>query len=111
MSDNLPAPIDEPGHAPELKPSARRKAAIMTLALGPERSAEIFRHLRPEEIAELVLEIAALQQVSADEKQAVLEEFWAASQAQDFVAQGAIDYAKEVLERPLGDQQAVEIMA
>src|SRR3954470_17461097 len=109
MSENLPATIDEPGAAGRPIP-ARRKAAIVTLALGPERSAEIFRHLRPEEIDELVLEIAALEAVSADEKQAVLEEFWATSQAQDFVSQGGIAYAKEVLERALGDQQAVEIM-
>ena len=110
MSENLPATIDEPGAGVETQISPRRKAAIMTLALGPERSAEIFRHLRPEEIDELVLEIAALEAVSADEKQAVLEEFWAASQAQDFVSQGGIAYAKEVLERALGDSQAVEIM-
>src|SRR3954452_12819941 len=111
MSENLPAPIDEPGAAPEVKPSARRKAAIMTLALGPERSAEVFRHLRPEEIDELVLEIAALDSVGPEEKQLVLEEFWTSAQAQAFVSQGGIGYAKEVLERALGDQQAVEIMS
>jgi len=109
MSDNLPVIIDEPG-APTRRIPARRKAAIVTLALGPERSAEIFRHLRPEEIDELVLEIAALEAVGAEEKQHVMEEFWAVAQAQDFVSQGGISYAKEVLERALGDSQAVEIM-
>jgi flagellar motor switch protein FliG len=110
MSENLPATIDEPGAAAETQISPRRKAAIMTLALGPERSAEVFRHLRPEEIDELVLEIAALEAVGAEEKQRVMEEFWAVAQAQDFVSQGGISYAKEVLERALGDSKAVEIM-
>jgi flagellar motor switch protein FliG len=110
MSENLPAILEEPGADVETQISPRRKAAIMTLALGPERSAEIFRHLRPEEIDELVLEIAALEAVSAEEKQHVMEEFWAVAQAQDFVSQGGISYAKEVLERALGDSQAVEIM-
>jgi flagellar motor switch protein FliG len=106
---NLPATVEEPGAAPGgIAP--RRKAAIMTLALGPDRSAEVFKHLRPEEIDDLVLEIAALDQVAPEEKQAVLEEFWNVSQASDFVAQGGIGYAKDVLERALGDQQAVEIM-
>jgi flagellar motor switch protein FliG len=63
-----------------------------------------------EEIDELVLEIAALEAVGAEEKQHVMEEFWAVAQAQDFVSQGGISYAKEVLERALGDSQAVEIM-
>jgi flagellar motor switch protein FliG len=110
MSENLPATIDEPGAGVETQISPKRKAAIMTLALGPERSAEVFRHLRPEEIDELVLEIAALEAVGAEEKQHVMEEFWAVAQAQDFVSQGGISYAKEVLERALGDSQAVEIM-
>src|SRR3954471_13742910 len=109
MSENLPAIIDEPG-TPSRRIPARRKAAIVTLALGPDRSAEIFRHLRPEEIDELVLEIAALDAVGPEEKQLVMEEFWTTAQAQDFVSQGGIAYAKEVLERALGDSQAVEIM-
>jgi flagellar motor switch protein FliG len=109
MSENLPVIIEEPG-TPSRRIPARRKAAIVALALGPERSAEIFRHLRPEEIDELVLEIAALEAVGAEEKQHVMEEFWAVAQAQDFVSQGGISYAKEVLERALGDSQAVEIM-
>jgi flagellar motor switch protein FliG len=110
MTDNLPAPVEEPGALPAVKPSSRRKAAVMTLALGPEHSANVFKHLRPEEIDELVLEIAALDSVNAEEKQLVMEEFWTAAQAQDFISQGGIGYAKEVLERALGDQQAVEIM-
>jgi flagellar motor switch protein FliG len=106
---NLPAAVDEPG-TPVRRIAPRRKAAIMLLALGPERSAEVFRHLKTDEIDELVLEIATLDAVAAEERQAVLEEFWSTAQAQDFIAQGGIGYAREVLERALGDQQAVEIM-
>jgi flagellar motor switch protein FliG len=102
--------IDEPG-SPARRIPARRKAAIMMLALGPEKSANVIRHLRPEELDELVLEIAAVETVTPDERQAVLEEFWAVAQAQDFVAQGGIGYAKEVLERALGDHEAVQIMS
>jgi flagellar motor switch protein FliG len=107
------AAADQPQAAPEQRraPAARRKAAIMALALGPQLSAEVFRHLTPEEIDELVLEIAALESVPNDEKQAVLEEFWAVARAQDFATQGGIGYAKDVLERALGDQKAYEVMS
>ncbi len=57
-----------------------------------------------------MLEIAALDKVSPEEKLEVMEEFYDRSMAQDYIAQGGIGYAKEVLERALGDQKAVEIM-
>ena len=82
----------------------------MTVALGPQLSAEVFRHMAQEEIDELVLEIAALDKVSPEEKLQVMEEFYESSVAQEFIAQGGIGFAKDVLERALGDQKAVEIM-
>ena len=101
--------VEEAGAA-GAKVSTKRKAAIMAIALGPNLSAEVFKHLSQEEIDELVLEIAALDNVSADEKQVVLQEFWTVAQAQDFISQGGIAYAKDVLERALGGEKALEIM-
>ena len=105
----MPSLLEEPG-AENVHIPSRRKAAILALALGSELSAEVFKFLGPEEIDELVLEIAALDNVSADEKQVVLEEFWTVAQAQDFITQGGIAYAKDVLERALGGEKALEIM-
>jgi flagellar motor switch protein FliG len=109
VSEEL-ATIEEAGAPPRMVISPRRKAAIMTIALGPQLSAEVFRHMAQEEIDELVLEIAALDKVSPEEKLQVMEEFYESSVAQEFVAQGGIGFAKDVLERALGDQKAVEIM-
>ena len=43
--------------------SGIQKAAILLIVLGPERSAEIFKHLKEEEIEELTLEIANTRSV------------------------------------------------
>ena len=91
--------------------SPRRKAAIVAVALGPKISAEVFKHLAQEEIDELVLEIAALDHVGPEERTQVMEEFYEASLAQEFIAQGGIGFAREVLERALGDQKALEVMS
>ena len=40
------------------------KSAILLIALGPEKSAEIFKHLKEEEIEQLTLEIANTSSVS-----------------------------------------------
>ena len=90
--------------------SSRRKAAIMAVALGPNLSAEVFKHLSQDEIDELVLEIASLEKVEPQERQLVMEEFYEAALAQDFIAQGGIGFAKDILERAVGGDKAIEIM-
>ena len=47
-----------------------QKAAILLIALGPEKSASIFKHLKEDEIEELTLEIANTRSVSHRPKKA-----------------------------------------
>ena len=42
-----------------------QKAAILLIALGPEKSSAIFKHLKEEEIEELTLEIANTRSVTS----------------------------------------------
>lgn len=88
----------------------KAKAAMLLIALGPERSAEIFRHLKEEEIEQLTLEIANIRTVQADEKEKVLEEFYQVCLAQEYIAEGGINYAKDILEKALGNQKALEVI-
>ena len=48
------------------------KAAILLIALGPEKSAQIFKHLKEDEIEQLTLEIANTSSVSPQTKEQVL---------------------------------------
>lgn len=88
----------------------KAKAAMLLIALGPERSAEIFKHLKDEEIEQLTLEIANIRTVQADEKQKVLEEFYQVCLAQEYIAEGGINYAKDILEKALGNQKALDVI-
>ncbi|WP_279230299.1 flagellar motor switch protein FliG [Thermohalobacter berrensis] len=90
--------------------SGRQKAAILLIALGPQQSADIFKHLSDEEIEELTLEIANIRMVSPEEKQKILEDFYQLCLAQEYISEGGINYAKDVLERALGSQKAVDII-
>lgn len=91
--------------------SGVRKAAILLIALGPERSAEIFKHLKEEEIEELTLEIANTRSVSPQVKEDVLNEFYQICLAQKYIAEGGIGYAKELLDKALGTEKAQEVIA
>ena len=90
--------------------SGRQKAAIFLVTLGSEISAEIFNHLREDEIETLTFEIARLDNVEPDERDRVLMEFKELMMAQDFITTGGIDYARELLEKSLGSQRAVDII-
>ena len=71
-----------------------QKAAILLIALGPERSADIFKHLKEDEIEQLTLEIANTSSVSPKTKELVLNEFYEVCLAQQYIAEGGINYAK-----------------
>ena len=76
-----------------------QKAAILLITLGPEKASVIFQHLKEEEIEELTLEIANTRSVSPQDKEEVLEEFYQVCLAQQYIAEGGIGYAKELLEK------------
>ena len=87
-----------------------QKAAVLLITLGPERSADIFKHLKEDEIAELTLEIANTKSVSPEVKEMVLEEFYQVCLAQQYIAEGGIGYAKQLLDKALGDEKAQEVI-
>jgi flagellar motor switch protein FliG len=90
--------------------TGRQKAAIFLVTLGSEISAEIFKHLREDEIEQLTFEIARLESIEAEDRDSVLMEFQELMMAQEFISTGGIDYAREILERSLGSQKAVDII-
>ncbi|MFC5448337.1 flagellar motor switch protein FliG [Paenibacillus aestuarii] len=90
--------------------TGRQKAAILLISLGPEVSAQIFKHLREEEIEQLTLEIANVRKVDSLEKDSILAEFHQICLAQEFISQGGIAYAKDILEKALGSQKAFDII-
>lgn len=91
--------------------TGRQKAANMLVFLGPEKSAQIFKHMNEEEIEQLTLEIANLRQVSTDKMDEIYREFFEMCLASQFIGQGGIEYAKEVLERAYGEEKTIEIIS
>ena len=90
--------------------SGLQKAAILLIALGPERSALIFQHLKEEEIEDLTLEIANTRSVTPQTKEEVINEFYGVCLAQQYIAEGGINYAKELLEKALGNEKALDVI-
>lgn len=91
--------------------SGIQKAAILMISLGAENSAQVVKHLADAEIEQLTLEMSNVAKVTPEQRDGVLEEFHQMCVANDYISQGGIDYAREVLERALGETRAFDIIS
>ena len=90
--------------------TGRQKAAIFLVTIGSEISAEIFKYLREDEIETHTFEIARLETIDSEQKDTILQEFQELMIANQFISTGGIDYARELLEKSLGSQKAIDII-
>ncbi len=87
-----------------------RKAAILLVSLSQNQAAEILEDLNREQVEEISMEIAQLKDVSPEERNAVIEEFYHVVMAQQYVEEGGIDYARSLLRDALGSEEANQII-
>lgn len=70
----------------------------------------MYKHLSEEEIEKLSLDISSVQKVDSNLKDSVVEQFHQIAIAQDYISQGGVDYAKTVLEKAFGKEEALNII-
>src|SRR5579875_2219154 len=88
----------------------RQKAAILMVALGQDTAVSLFQHMTQDEVEVLTVEIAKMGRVTAEVREAVIEEFHEMCLAQEFIAEGGIDAAKELLMSAFGTDKANSIV-
>jgi flagellar motor switch protein FliG len=96
--------------AKEIVLTGKQKAAVLLIALGPDVSAQVYKYLTDEEIERLSLEISSVKKVDPNVKEDIIEQFHQIVVAQDYISQGGIGYAKTVLEKAFGKQEASNII-
>ena len=87
-----------------------KKAAILLISLGPETSAEIMKMLPDRYIQQISYEIANIDHVTAAQREGIIEEFIGMTQAREYIVEGGIEYAKDLLNKALGPQRAKEVI-
>ncbi len=95
---------------PPAKLSGRQKAAVLLVSLGAQRASSIFRHLREAEIEQLSLEMSKMESVPVEAVDAVYGEASDNMMAAEYIAQGGLDFAREVLEGSVGEDRAKDII-
>ena len=107
MSTEL-ATTDAPQSAAGLR--GAQKAAALLVAIGEKRAGEIFRFLGETEVEALSLELAKAQKIPTEICRDVITEAVESVLAEDYLAEGGVDYARSVLMRSLGEDRADEII-
>jgi flagellar motor switch protein FliG len=90
--------------------AGRKKAAILLACLGPDNASKVLHVLHDEEVDQLTLDLSSLGTVDADLKSQVLDEFYQMAVAKRYVAQGGIEFAKDLLQQSFGPERAFEIL-
>jgi flagellar motor switch protein FliG len=90
--------------------SGGQKCAVLCMVLGTEQSAKVMQLLAPGEVESLTREIAQLPRVKGDLVDGVLQEYREVARAVQSVAQGGVDYARQVLEQAVGPVRAKAIL-
>lgn len=70
---------------------------MLLIVLGEQSSAEILTQLSEEDIQKVTREVAKITSISSEQAESVLNEFHQISTARDFVAQGGLEYARNML--------------
>ena len=92
------------------RPEGRPKAAALLVAIGEQRAGEIFKYLGESEVEALSLELAKAQKVPTEVCRDVITEAVESVLAEDYLAEGGVEYARSVLMRSLGGDRADEII-
>lgn len=87
-----------------------QKCAVVCMVLGRDMAAKIMTQLPAIEVESLAREIALNRSIKADVVHDVLTEFRGIFQAVESVAQGGLDYAKDLLDQAVGPQRARSIL-
>lgn len=87
-----------------------RKAAILMVVVGDQAAAEVVSRLTEDEASKLSREIARMPTVPTDLAEAVLEEAYQMSVAQEYVAQGGVEYARKLLISAYGPEAARRLL-
>ncbi len=88
-----------------------KKAAVLLISLGRQTAAKVLRYFNESEIEAIAYEIANMQNVPAEVRDEVLEEFASIATAQQYVSQGGVTYAQQILEDAVGRQRASDLMS
>jgi len=86
-----------------------QKASLVLSSIGAENASLVFKNFSDDEIEKLTLEVAKNDYWPMEVVEEVLNDFYELCLTQKVISEGGVDYAREVLEKAFGQQQAAAL--
>jgi flagellar motor switch protein FliG len=90
----------------KMEMNSMQKAALVLSSIGAENASHVFKNFTDDEIERLTLEVAKMDYWPAEQVEEVLNDFYELCLTQKVISEGGVDYAREVLEKAFGTNQA-----
>ena len=94
----------------KLRLSPVQRAATVIISLGAQRASDVYKYLSEDEVEMLSLEIAKMQRLSEEDVRETMEDFYGLCVTQKVINEGGVIYARDVLEKAFGPEQAASLM-
>lgn len=88
----------------------QQKAAVALVSFGPEVSGLVLKGMNEQDLEKITIEIANLRDVPPEIEEKVIEECHQIFMARQYISQGGVDYAAQILEKAVGTKRAREIL-
>jgi len=90
--------------------SLAQKAATVIITLGTETASKLYKYLNDDELEALTLEVAKMENITPDQTENALDDFYKLCLTQKVITDGGLDYARSVLEKAFGLQAASSLL-
>ena len=104
------APAGRKKIANEVPLTGAQRAATVIIALGVERASALYKHMEPDDVEQLTLEVAKMGFLGSEQTEEILYEFYQLCRTNRAVTEGGLEYARTVLEKAYGPQTADELL-
>ncbi|HGZ2730592.1 TPA: flagellar motor switch protein FliG [Clostridioides difficile] len=102
--------INESDKNEKVEGEGLKKAAVLLMTLGPNVSSDIIKSLPDKQVQKIGLEIANISSIASKERREILKEFVEINRAKDYVIEGGLEYARELLSNALGNVKANKLL-
>jgi len=90
--------------------SGAQKAALLMIGMDPEVAARVFKHLDNADVELISAEITKVRSTPSNVVENVMNDYYGMITAREYVLEGGLDVAQEILEKSFGLTKALEII-
>lgn len=105
MSEEATATAEAPASTAGVNLTGPQKAAILIMSVGTKSATEMMKSLSEKEIEQITLEIARMKNIRPEMVDSVLQEYYTLMGVKQYVINGGMDYAQQLLSELGGDSE------